>query len=578
MKKNIGATLLSLGGLLLVSCSSSIETPKNVTSKDIDVYETSEVATSVKCYFLDDIDTPYINIRDLVSYRMSKPFENGFPIPDYSYSYSDGLLECKNAYNGDSYSLYIDGNKDEIRSNFFEESIDLFHYGVPLDLLAADRSPIAKPVDTPKPVENDVTLSLSEYHIDLVTSKDTVLIPFAIANSLFFNVGEKNFTYSGKAIYESNSLSYSNVNASYFSYSNEEKNAPRNEDSATFNRNVTFFLLNTFFGRKDEAVFTDFRDYAKSLGVYDDLASTDPLTSCEALAYLIEAIDDLHSAFRSPSPKIGKMGGTDEKDVTTTNGIIKARSKGAGFRKNNYYTKHNYLNEARKTALGDGDLTGFHYYGDTCIIRFDGFTRLSNDLVFSSNGTVTSQPYKNNTFNLFYDAFKDLKNHPEITKIAIDESINGGGDVTTLIELAGFFMPEIHTNMKNKLTGIVRNISYKVDTNYDGQYDENDYPGVNYDIYCLVSNVSFSCGNLFPFILQENKAASIVGETTGGGSCAVMPMISPEGDSFQISGMYEDGTLTSDNAFVSSDSGIHPDITISPTNFYTDATLVASLE
>jgi hypothetical protein len=578
MKRGIFTASLSLGALLLVACSSSITTPSTIVAKDFDVYEGSGVATSLKGYFLDDIDAPYVNIRDLASYRMSKPFEAGFPIPDYSYSYNDGVLECKNAYGGDSYSLYIDGNKDEIRSDYFEESIDIFHYGVPVDLLAADRSVIAKPVNVAKTVQNKVTLSLSDYHIDLVTNKNTVLIPFALTNALFFYAGEKSFNFNGRAFFESSSFNNDNVKPKYFCYSTTEKSTTLNEDSALFNRNLTLFMLNSFFGRKDETVFTDFRNFAKTQGIYDDLASTNPLTSCKALGYLIEGIDDIHSAFRGPSPKNGYIYGEDEKDKATNQAYFEAKTKGPGYRMTNFYLSMNDSLATRANTLGKkASYTEFHYYDDTCIIRFDGFSRMANDSVFIADGTIAKQEYINNSFNLFYDAFADLKSHPEITKIVIDESINGGGDATTLIEIAGFFMKEVHMVIKNKVGGTVRALTYKVDTNYDGKYTEDDYPGVNYDVYCLTSPCSFSCGNFLPLVFRDNKAATIIGEASGGGSCAVMPLFSAQGDYFQISGPYEIGSVTADGNFVSSDNGVRPSIYVNPASFYNDAALIANL-
>jgi len=68
---------------------------------------------------------------------------------------------------------------------------------------------------------------LKEYDIDLYAYENTVLIPFSIANCLFFTVGEKTFSYNGRAIFESNErFSSSSSFVAYNSYTNEEKNPP----------------------------------------------------------------------------------------------------------------------------------------------------------------------------------------------------------------------------------------------------------------------------------------------------------------------------------------------------------------
>lgn len=577
MRIKITAAVLTLGAILLTSCSSGVETPRTLSTKDLKVYEGSGVGTTIKGYFLDDIDVPYIDIQDLASYRMAEPFQAGFPIPDYSYSFSKGVLECKNSYGGKSYSLYIDGTKDEIRSNYYEAALDIFHYGAPLDLVGADRSPIAKPVDVPVIPEVEVTMSLSDYQIDLVVDTDTVLIPFALANAMFFSVGEKRFDFNGRAIFESSSVDNAGVNAEYYCYTVAEKNAPRSKASALFERNFNFFILNTFFGRKYEAPFSDFRDLARSLGIYADLSSTDPLTAGKALGLLVEGIDDIHSSFRAFSPSVGSVYGNDEKDSAVFQAYNEIKKLGYGSRISAFYVMYLNLNALRNTALGTDDWTGFHYYEDTCIIRFSGFNRASNDNVFLSDGKIGKQDYSDNTYNLLRAAFDDLKSHPEIKKIALDVSVNGGGDATTLVELAGFFMKTVHITIKNQVDGVVRTLSYEVDTNYDGVYDSSDYPGANYDVYCLVSAASFSCGNLFPFVLRDSGEATIVGTTSAGGSCIVYPYSSPEGNSFNFSGPYNLGTNYEDGSFVSVDAGIHPSVYAVQTDFNDDATLVAAL-
>lgn len=147
------------------------------------------------------------------------------------------------------------------------------------------------------------------------------------------------------------------------------------------------------------------------------------------------------------------------------------------------------------------------------------------------NGKVADITYTQNSYNLFYDAFKDLKtNHPEVKNIIIDESINTGGDCTTLIALAGFFMGDVTVSLKNKLNNEVYKVTYKVDTNYDGVYDDSDYQAKGYKVYDLISTVSFSCGNFLPTILKQNQAATIIGQTSSGGSCIVGPNASSQGD------------------------------------------------
>jgi len=212
------------------------------------------------------------------------------------------------------------------------------------------------------------------------------------------------------------------------------------------------------------------------------------------------------------------------------------------------------------------------------IIRFDAFARTSNSSVFLGNGKLGNIPYNENTFNLFHDAFVDLKaNHPEVKNIIVDESINGGGDCTTLLELAGFFMKEVNISTKETVSGKVTNYTYQVDTNLDGAYDDKDFQANGYNVYVLISPCSFSCGNMFPMLMKNNQAGTLIGATSSGGCCIVFPTVTSQGDFYQISGNQKTGTYL-DGVFNSNDNGIHPEISVAYKDYYNLSELVTRLK
>jgi len=291
---------------------------------------------------------------------------------------------------------------------------------------------------------------------------------------------------------------------------------------------------------------------------------------------LILSIDDLHSNPGKASSSIGVLDGKDEKDLAYAEVFLSNNI--SGYRTESFMKNYHSLLMQRSSSISKSDLDNFSYYEDNMIIRFDGFMREYNNLVFLENGQIGKNDYGYNTFNLFYDAFKDLKtNHPEVKNIIIDDSLNSGGDLTTLIEVAGFLMGEVKFSIKETLTGMVISNSYKVDTNYDGVYDENDFQAKGYNVYLLSSSCSFSCGNLLPMVIKDNNAGTIIGQTSGGGSCVVLPSTTALGDFFQISGNFKIGTC-SDGYFNSNDNGIRPDKFISTSDYYDLSKLVAYLK
>ena len=90
-------------------------------------------------------------------------------------------------------------------------------------------------------------------------------------------------------------------------------------------------------------------------------------------------------------------------------------------------------------------------------------------------------------------------------------------------------------------------------------FDDKD-KDVHYDLNfaVLTSGMSFSCGNLFPSMLKDN-GVPVMGETSGGGSCAIQAMCTADGFCFQISSFRARlNTLAGENI----DEGITPDLPI----------------
>jgi C-terminal processing protease CtpA/Prc len=75
-----------------------------------------------------------------------------------------------------------------------------------------------------------------------------------------------------------------------------------------------------------------------------------------------------------------------------------------------------------------------------------------------------------------------------------------------------------------------------VDRNLDGAFDEQDkavdYSDLNFAV--LTSRSSFSCGNLLPSVLAD-AGIMVIGERSGGGSCAVQKCVTADGVGWQMS-------------------------------------------
>jgi C-terminal processing protease CtpA/Prc len=100
-------------------------------------------------------------------------------------------------------------------------------------------------------------------------------------------------------------------------------------------------------------------------------------------------------------------------------------------------------------------------------------------------------------------------------------------------------------------------VYFDIDRNLDGKIDDKDKE-VRYDFHygALVSNASFSCGNMFPYLIKD-EGGVVIGERSSGGSCSVQKAALSEGFSFMISGYKFKLT---DSRHSDLELGIEPDI------------------
>ena len=164
-----------------------------------------------------------------------------------------------------------------------------------------------------------------------------------------------------------------------------------------------------------------------------------------------------------------------------------------------------------------------------------------------------------------------------IKNIVIDLSNNGGGNADAAIFVISWFLGEADIALRDTFTGAETNAIYLADVNLDGQYDEQDNVADGYRLYCLTTNSSFSCGNLVPAACRSSGKVTLIGQTTGGGSCVVLPCTTAAGALFQISGSKQISIIRN-GSFYNTDAGVEPDFRLDkPESYYDRPALVEYL-
>ena len=155
-----------------------------------------------------------------------------------------------------------------------------------------------------------------------------------------------------------------------------------------------------------------------------------------------------------------------------------------------------------------------------------------------------------------------------IENVVLDLSNNTGGAVDAAVVVLSWFLGDAPFSIKNMATGALSTAVYRADINLDHKFDEKDTVA-DKNLYCLISPVSFSCGNLVPAGLKSSQKVTLIGRTSGGGSCSVQPMTTAYGTVFQISSAMRMSFLKN-GSFYDIDQGIEPDYYIDNIENYYD--------
>ena len=155
-----------------------------------------------------------------------------------------------------------------------------------------------------------------------------------------------------------------------------------------------------------------------------------------------------------------------------------------------------------------------------------------------------------------------IRENSPIINVVLDLSCNTGGSIPAAVYTLCWFLGESRVSVYNTFTGAQSTMFYKADINMDHVQDEQDtLAGRGLNLFCLISPVSFSCGNLVPWAFKESGNVTLLGRTSGGGSCVVFPITTAWGTTLQISGARRIA-FVKNGSYYYVDRGVEPDYVI----------------
>lgn len=512
-------------------------------------YQAAKVTDFNYGYFDDNPCFIYVSIDEALSFFFKDSYKEDISIHFYTYETTSGL------------KITIDSEEDKMTFYHYDE-VNLFslEYDVtPLAMIDEGHTlQYVSPAGTFDYGE-DVVFDLNKYDLQIVEKDNKVYVPFSIINQIFFvNKYYSGVGFNGTAFYLLDlttgafSLSGSSYTYGLEYYNGAFRGKKRSEVFIKDNFKALMFQFDHFYGFLDER-FVPFEKYLNEN--YPDVINNlmDPSHSVytQGVNYILEfIIGDGHTNTGRASTVFGT--GSVSSSVPQSQRSIELN--------NAYYECYNALHNS-----GVDPSSIVRFKNDTAIVSFDGFYH--QPVEFTKSNIDNYKKYDG--FALFYYAFNEISKKNNIKNVIFDLTYNGGGDTNALIPMLGFLTREVKTTMYNPLSKAVGNSSYKVDTNLDGVYDENDSFEGKYNYFVLTSHFSFSCANLFTQVCKNSGLAKIIGQQSGGGACVVQYTCTPDGKPFRISGLSRSGS--SDNPSSHVDYGVTVDIEIEDVNnFYND--------
>ena len=393
-----------------------------------------------------------------------------------------------------------------------------------------------------------VTLPLADYGIHLIHQDGKGYIPFQTLGDFLITPSlYQNTFFNGKAVFIATRDCFGTAAEGYTplgEYYYSAQPCQRSAELAEYGYNELCLMLDCMYGLKEIHEISGFQQLFWQIGYDKYLKGTDPLDADIALDAFIDIyLDDLHSAFNGYSWMSGPIATADA--VGTTN--------------NAYFTNLSRYLAARTEAMGDNPPM-YMEVGNTAYITFDLFySSPSGESYYES---ISQGVFPSDTIGLIIYAHSQIyRQDSPIRNVVFDLSCNYGGSVDSALFVIGWVLGNAPFCVKDTFTGALSTVLYRGDVNLDRQFNSNDEVD-DKDLYCLISPVSFSCGNLVPAVFKNSQKVTLIGRTTGGGSCVIMPVSTAWGTMLQISGSQR-MSFFKNGSFYDIDQGIEPDIYLS---------------
>ena len=393
-----------------------------------------------------------------------------------------------------------------------------------------------------------VTFDLKKYGIDLRGDGQMVYVPLSTLSDLYSDLGGNHVFFNGEKIMLTDfDEKPGTLDPAFFLKPYET--AERPADLAAYSYGELCFAIDHFYGRPgrnaiDNKIQEKGLDQALSETHRKLLKSTKMDEYIFGLEYLAARLYDGSHTTISPIVNCSHIGAADSKMTDQfANKFVSS-----------FLDIYPLETMAVSNNLQRSDGSEFAAKARQKLLNTDTYTKIGNTMycIFDDFGPIDTQAwtafYKGTgplpTYNPEYrgdicgivEALDKAAADPEVKNFVLDLTCNNGGDLGVLQAITTLLAGKNAVTYENVLTKQRGVNEAQVDANFDRVFDDKDkgprYPELN--IAIMTSDYAYSCGNLLPSQMKD-FGYLIIGEKSGGGSCSIQKMCTPEGFCYQLS-------------------------------------------
>lgn len=393
-------------------------------------------------------------------------------------------------------------------------------------------------------------LDLSSHRLHLRMRDNRGYMPLQMASDFLFAPLLLNFLlFNGQAMFLGNDECFmSSADKKLTPLGELYYSAPPKQSSealSEFGYNELCMMLDCLYGLKQKHNINSFAEIFSDIAFDHDLFSQNPADADAALNnFITYYLDDLHSTFLLPSWMAGFTEDMAWEYGPSSRLFVKQRKQ--------------YV-ETRKARMGE-DILPYQEVGNTAYITFDTFLRKPPSYYYDTVAADEALDLRDTIALIIFAHDRIGREDSPIENVVIDLSNNTGGSVDAALFVISWILGEAEISVEDTFSGAQSTMVYRADVNLDREFNELDTLR-DRKVYCLISPISFSCGNLVPAILKHHQAATLIGRTSGGGTCTVQPMSTAWGTMIQISGSSR-LSFRKNGSFYDIDEGVEPDVYI----------------